>query len=75
MAFECLGPRWQLDLLVPHVPFGESTTDFRGALSLAYRHLSLLAPTIIIGDLNAAPMKGDRTGPPRATNVTVRDAN
>ena len=43
-------------------------------LSLAYCRLSLLAPTIIIGDLNAAPIDNDRTGPPAATNIAVPDA-
>ena len=43
-------------------------------LSLASRRLSLLVPTIIIGDLNATPTDDDRTGPPTATDIAVRDA-
>ena len=54
-----------------HVPFGEETKDFVDALSLAYRRLPLLAPTIIIGDLNAAPTIDDRTGSATATNIAV----
>ena len=73
-AYECVGPGWQLNVLLTHVPFGEETNDFLDILSLAYRRLSLLAPTIIIGDLNAAPTDDDRTGPPTATNIAVRDA-
>ena len=73
-AYECVGPGWQLNVLLTHVPFGEETKDFLDTLSPAYRRLSLLAPTIIIGDLNAAPTDDDRTGPPTATDTAVRDA-
>ena len=73
-AYKCVGPGWQLSVLLRHVPFGEEAKDFRDALSLAYRRLSLLAPTIIIGDPNAAPTDDDRTDPPTATNMAVRDA-
>ena len=69
-----MGPGWQLNVLLTHVPFGEETKDFLDALSLTYCRLSLLAPTIIIGDLNAAPTDDDRTSPPTATNRAVRDA-
>ena len=68
-----MGPAWQLNVLLTRVPFGEDTKAFLDALSLAYCRLSLLAPTIIIGDLNAAPTDDDRTGPPTATNIAVRD--
>ena len=61
-------------MLLTHVPFGEETKDFLDALSLAYRCLSLVAPTIIIGDLNAAPRDEDRTGQPPATDVALLDA-
>ena len=73
-AYECVGPGWQLNVLLTHVPFGGETKDFLDSLSLAHRRLSLLAPTIIIGDLNAAPTDDDRTGPPTATDIAVRDA-
>ena len=65
---------WQLNVLLRHVPFGEETKDFLDAVSLAYRRLSLLAPAIIIGDLKPAPSDNDRTGPPTATDIAVRDA-
>ena len=61
-------------MLLTHLPFGEETKDFLEALSLAYRHLSLLAPTIVRGDVNAAPADNDRTSPPTPTNIAVRDA-
>ena len=73
-AYECVAPRWQLNVLLTHVPFGEESKDLLDTLSPAYRHLSLLAPTIIIGDLNAAPTDDDRTGPPTTTDTAVRDA-
>ena len=58
-------------MLLRHVPFGEETKDFLNAPSQAYRRLSLLAPTIVIGNLNAAPTHDDRTGPPTATNMAI----
>ena len=73
-AYECVGSGWQLKVLLMHIPLGEETKDFLDALSLAYRRPSLLAPTIIKGDLNAAPTDDDRTGPPTATTIAVRDA-
>ena len=73
-AYECMGPGWQPNVLLTHVPFGEETKDFLDALSLAYHRLPLLAPTIIKGDLNAAPTDDDCTGPPTATDIAVRDA-
>ena len=73
-AYECVGPGWQLNVLLKHVRLGEETKDFLDTLSLAYRRLPLLAPTIIIGDLNAAPTNDDRTSRPTATDRAVRDA-
>ena len=69
-----MGLGWQLNVLLTHVPFGEETKDFMDTLSLVYCRLSLLAPDILIGDLNAAPTEDDRTGPPTATDIAVRDA-
>ena len=70
-AYECVGPGWQLNVPLGHVPFGGETKDFLDAPSLAYRRLSLLAPTIIKGDLNAACTDDDRTRPPTATDIAV----
>ena len=60
-------------MLLTHVTFGEETKDFLHALSLEYRRLSLLVPTIIIGDLKADPTDHNSTGPFTATNMAVRD--
>ena len=35
---------------------------FLQALAKAYRKMAMLAPTIIIGDMNAAPIPADRGG-------------
>ena len=67
-AYKCVGPKRQLNVLLTHVLFGEETKDFLDALSLAYHRHSLLAPTIIIGDLNATPTDDDRTSQPTATH-------
>ena len=67
-------PGWQLKMLLTHVAFGEETKEFLDTLSLAYRRLSLLAPTIIIGDLKTAPTNDDRTSPSTATDIAVQDA-
>ena len=73
-AYECVGPGWQLNVLLTHAPFWEETKDFYDALSLTYRRLPLLAPTIIIGDLNANTTDDDRTCPTTATDIAIRDA-
>ena len=73
-AYPCVGPGWHLNVLLTHVPFREETKYFLDALSLAYRRLSLLAPTVVIGKLSAAPTDDDQTCPPTATNIAVRDA-
>ena len=66
-VYGCLGPRWQLYVLLTHVLFVEETKDFLDPLSLAYRRPSLLAPTIVIGDVNATPTNDERSGPSTAT--------
>ena len=73
-AYECVGPGWQLSVLLTHVPLGAKTKDFLDALSLAYRRLFLLATTIIIGNLSPAPTDDNRTSPPTATSIALRDA-
>ena len=73
-AYESSGPGSHVNVLLTHVPFAEETRDLLDALALAYRRVSLLAPTIIMGELCAAHTDGDRTGTPTATNIAVRDA-
>ena len=43
----------------PHAP---KEKPFLQALAEAYRQMAMLAPTIIIGDMNAAPTPADREG-------------
>ena len=61
-VYQVVGDRWQLNVINAHVPFGEPTEPFLQALAEAYRHMAMLAPTIIIGVTNAAPMPADRGG-------------
>ena len=43
------------------------------ALAEAYRQMAMLDPTIIIGDMNAAPAPADRGGPATHQDHAVRD--
>ena len=45
----------QLNVINAHVPFGDATEPYLQALAEAYRQMAMLAPTIVIGDMNAAP--------------------
>ena len=61
-VYEVVGDGWQLNVINTHVPFGEATEPFLQALAEAYRQMAMLAPTVIIGDMNAAPTPADRGG-------------
>ena len=61
-VYEFVGAGWQLNVINAHVPFGHATEPFLQALAEAYRQMAMLAPTIIIGDMNAAPTPADRGG-------------
>ena len=61
-VYEVVGDGWQLNVINTHVPFGNATERFLQALAEAYRQMAMLAPTIIIGDMNAAPTRADRGG-------------
>ena len=65
-VYEVVGDGWQLNVINAHVPFSDATEPFLQALAGAYRQMALLAPTIIIGDMNAAPTPGE----PRGTGHT-----
>ena len=52
-VYEVVGDGWQLDVINAHVPFGNATEPFFPALAEAYRQMAMLAPTIIIGNMNA----------------------
>ena len=70
---EVVGDGWQLNIINAHVPFGDATEPFLEALAEAYRQMAMLAPTIIIGDKNAAPTPADRVGQATTQNYAVRD--
>ena len=61
-VYEVVGDGWRLNVINAHVPFSDATEPFLQALAEAYRQMAMLAPTIIIGDLNAAPTQADRGG-------------
>ena len=72
-VYEVIGDGWQLNIINPHVPFGDATEPFLQALAEAYRRSAMLAPTIIIGDMNAAPTPADRGGLATLQDHAVRD--
>ena len=78
--YEVVGDGWQLNVINTHVPFGNATEPFLQALAKAYCQEAMLAPTIIVGDINA-PLpwwtEGDRPHPntmQSATPLTYRDS-
>ena len=72
-VYEVARDRWQLNVINTHVPFGDATEPFLQALAKAYRQMALLSPTIIIGDMNAAPTPADQGGQARPQDHAVRD--
>ena len=46
----------------PTSPLATPQKPFLQALAEAYRQMAMLAPTITIGDMNAAPTQADRGG-------------
>ena len=72
-VYEVVGDRWQLNVINTHVPFGEATEPFLQALPEAYCQMAMLAPTVIIGDMNAAPTPADRGGQATPRDQAVRD--
>ena len=63
----------QLNVINAHVPFSDATEPFLQALAEAYRQMAMLAATIIIGDMNAAPTPADRGGQATPKDHAVRD--
>ena len=72
-VYEVVGDGWQLNVINTHVPFGKATEPFLQALAEAYRQMAMLAPTVIIGDMNAAPTAADRGGQATPQDQAVRD--
>ena len=72
-VYEVVEDGWQLNVINTHVPFGEATEPFLQALAEAYRQMAMLAPTVIIGDMNVAPPRrteGDRPHPRTKQSAT-----
>ena len=72
-VYEVVRDGWQLNVINAHVPFGDTTEPFLQALAEAYRQMAMLAPTIIIGDMNAAPTLADRGGKATPQDHAVPD--
>ena len=72
-VYEVVRDGWQLNVINAHVLFGDTTEPFLQALAKAYRQMAMLAPTIIIGDMNAAPTPADRGGQATPQDHAVRD--
>ena len=72
-VYEVVGDGWQLNVINAHVSFGDATEPFLQALAEAYRQMAMLAPTIIIDDMNAAPSPADRGGQATPQDHAVRD--
>ena len=72
-VYEAVGDGWQLDVINAHVPFGDATEPFLQALAEAYRQMAMLSPTIIVGNMNAAPSLADRGGQATPQDHAVRD--
>ena len=67
-VYEVVGDVWQLNVIND-----DATEPFLRALAEAYRQMAMLAPTIIIGDMNAAPTPADRGGQATPQDHAVRD--
>ena len=61
-VYEVVGDGWQLKVINARVPFSDATESFPQALAEAHRQMAMLARTIIISDMNAAPTPADRGG-------------
>ena len=72
-VYEVVGDGWQLNVINAHVPFGNATEPFLQALAEAYHQMAVLAPIIIIGDMNAAPDPADRGGQATPRDHAVRN--
>ena len=73
-ASELVGPKWQLNVINVHVPFGDTTESFLELLMEAYRQLAMMGPTVIIEDFNAAPSADDRGGRQTPEDTAVQMA-
>ena len=72
-VYQTVGDGWQLNVINAHIPIGNATEHFLKALAEAYCQMAMLAPTIIIGDMNAAPTPGEQGGQATPQDHAVRD--
>ena len=72
-VYGVVGDGLQLNVINAQVPFGDATEPFLQALAQAYRQMAMLTPTIIIGDMTAAPAPADRGGQATPQDHAVRD--
>ena len=72
MAYELVGPTWQLNAINVHVPFGDATDTFLEHLMEAYRQLAMMGRTVIKEDFNAAPSADNRGGRQTPEDTPVR---
>ena len=63
-VYEVVGDGCQLNVINAHVPFTNATEPFLQTLAEASRQMAMLAPTIIIGNMNTVPTPGDRGARP-----------
>ena len=61
-VYEVVRDGCQLNVINAHVLFGNATKPFLQALAEAYRQMAMLAPTVIIGEVNAVPTPAGRGG-------------
>ena len=61
-VYEVVGDGWQPNVINAHVPFDNTTKPFLQALAEVYCQMAMFAPTIIIGDMNAAHTPAERGG-------------
>ena len=72
-VYEVVGNEWQLNVINTQVPFGDALEPFVQALTKAYRQITMLAPTIIIGKMNAASTSAERGAQATHQDDAVRD--
>ena len=73
-VYEAVEDEWNLNVINAYVPFGDAMEPFPQALAEAYRQMAMLAPTIIIGDMTAAPAPADRGGQATPQDHAVCDS-
>ena len=73
-AYELVGQTRQLNVINVRVPFGDAAETFLEHLMEAYGQLTMMGPTVIIEDFNAAPSADDRGGRQTPEDTAVQMA-